>query len=950
MYSRSYLRITLYVLGLVTVLTSVGNAVVSNRIASAITENRMPLQHTVSPRAKTAIDLGSAPGSLKLEGLTMRFNMTDAQQAALSQLLLDQQNPNSPRYHQWLTPQQFGTLFGLSAGDISKVSSWLTGQGFTVTKVANSSSFITFNGTASQVQHAFGTTVHTLSRNGQKHIGNLTEPTLPVAIASVVSNITGLNDFRARPHLHTHQVSSSLIHPQNTLTTTAGTAHFIAPGDFYTIYDLNPLLNNSYNGTGITIAVMGQVNLNTYLSDVTAFRTVSGLDASNLPTTTLYGTDPGTPTGACLSDNPPNSCTSTLSDLQESVLDVEWAGAAAPAAKIIFATSTDVIDTSLVQAIDKNIAPIMTVSYGACEADFSPSQLAGLNLDFQQANVQGITIFGPTGDDGATDCDVNVSSATQGLAVDFPGSSPYVTALGGTMFNEGSGTYWNATNGANGGSATSYIPETVWNETSIDNTGTSPSFGAGGGGASAIFAKPLWQAGSGVPNDFSRDVPDVALNAASNHDGYLVCFQASCTGGNYYNTTTGSGNVFGGTSVATPTFAGIIALVEQKLGGGRLGNINPNLYALAGSTYYNTIFHDVTAGNNESPCTAGTTNCPNGGTIGFTAGPGYDQASGLGSVDASVLATDWPLVTPVIVGTQIPSQTTVTANPTSVTAGATVALTINVAAGTTSAGTPSGTVQVLVDGTAVPSSSTALTSGSATYSLSTTSLSSGTHTVTAFYSGDSSFNTSKGTVSIDVISASAPDFTLTPSTTTITVASGGSSSGAVFTVTQKNGFTGTIAFTSAGTINATYSATPASVSIGSATASATTTYVLQAFVSNSNLRTGKIRLKLASLKPPSTSAPSHSPWYITGSGSVLACLLLIAVPRRRRWASLLVVMLSVAVLSGVGCSSSSTTNGSPANGQSNTPSGTYTVQFIATGTPTSGSPISHSATVTVVIQ
>ncbi len=657
MYSRSFLRTILPVLGLVTVLAPTGNAVVSNRIASAITESRAPLQHTVSPRAKSAVDLGSAPASLKLEGLTMRFNMTDAQQAALSQLLLDQQNPGSPRYHQWLTPQQFGAQFGLSADDISKVSSWLTAEGFTVTGVANSFTFITFSGTAAQVQQAFGTAIHSLSENGQKHVANLIEPTLPAAIAGVVSTISGLNDFRPRPHLRAHQRA---IHPQNTVTTSSGTEHFIAPGDFYTIYDVNALITtDGFTGAGIgqcsskpagtvcgDIAVMGQVDLNSSaMNDVKAFRTAAGLNTGNLPTSTLAGTDPGSPTQTCI-NNPTSSCVPSLSDLQESLLDVEWAGATAPGANILFVTSTNVINTSLVQAIDNNLAPIMSVSYGACENSFSASDLNTFNLAFEQASSQGITIFAPAGDDGATDCDTDVSSATQGLAVDFPGSSPYVTSLGGTMFNEGAGTYWNSANGANGGSATGYIPEAAWNETSADITGTSPSFGAGGGGASAYFAKPAWQVGNGVPSDYSRDVPDVSLNAASNHDGYLVCILSSCVNGNFYDAS-GNGNVFGGTSVGVPSFAGVIALVEQKLGGGRLGNINQNIYALAGSTQYNSIFHDITSGNNNSPCTGGTPNCPsNGGSIGYTAGTGYDQASGWGSIDAFNLANVWPLVTP----------------------------------------------------------------------------------------------------------------------------------------------------------------------------------------------------------------------------------------------------------------------------------------------------------------
>ena len=210
--------------------------------------------------------------------------------------------------------------------------------------------------------------------------------------------------------------------------------------------------------------------------------------------------------------------------------------------------------------------------------------------------------MGPAGDSGATDCDFQFPTASQGLAVDFPASSPFVTGAGGTMFNQGSATgatqYWSASNGSTSGSAISYIPEVAWNETSTTN-----GLAAGGGGASAFFAKPSWQIGTGVPADSSRDVPDISLNAASSHDGYLFCSKGSCTNG--YRDASGNLNVVGGTLVATPSFAGILALVEQKIGS-QLGNANPTIYGLANSTYYNTVFHDITSGNNSSPCDIGT--------------------------------------------------------------------------------------------------------------------------------------------------------------------------------------------------------------------------------------------------------------------------------------------------------------------------------------------------------
>ncbi len=168
----------------------------------------------------------------------------------------------------------------------------------------------------------------------------------------------------------------------------------------------------------------------------------------------------------------------------------------------------------------------------------------------QQANAQGMTWFAASGDDGAADCD---DSQNPGLAVDLPGSVPEVTSVGGTEFVEGTGTYWSLTNNANGASALSYIPETTWNDSVEDGE---PS--ASGGGASVLFSKPSWQTGRGVPSDNARDVPDVSLNASDDHDRYLVY-------------TGGSLQAYGGTSVPAPSFAGLTALLNQKLGSGRSG-------------------------------------------------------------------------------------------------------------------------------------------------------------------------------------------------------------------------------------------------------------------------------------------------------------------------------------------------------------------------------------------
>jgi len=189
-----------------------------------------------------------------------------------------------------------------------------------------------------------------------------------------------------------------------------------------------------------------------------------------------------------------------------------------------------------------------------------------------------------------------------------------------------------------------YIPETTWNDTTATN-----SLSATGGGASVFFAKPSWQTGTGVPNDGARDVPDVALAASPNHDGYLLCSQNSCVNGFRLASTDATNpnglNLAGGTSFGAPAFAGIVAILNQKIGS-KQGNINPTLYAVAASTP--AAFHDITSGNNIVPCSTGTTNCPTTGTAqyGFSAGTGYDQVTGLGTIDANILANAWASANP----------------------------------------------------------------------------------------------------------------------------------------------------------------------------------------------------------------------------------------------------------------------------------------------------------------
>jgi len=559
-----------------------------------------------------------------MEGMKLIFQLTPEQQSSLDTLLQQQLDPSSPNYHKWLTPEEYAERFGVSQGDVTHAASWLRQQGFTSVIPARSRTWISFNGSAAQVEAAFHTPIHQYLVNGELHYANATEPSLPTVFRGVVMGIGSLNNFRPRPHA---VVKNAYPH----FTSGISGKHFLAPDDFATIYDIQGLYGSGINGSSEAIAVMGQADLSTDTNhnnqyDVQTFRTVSNLPTVNLQVILVPGqSDPGSTTG----------------DQDEANLDLEWSGAVARNASLIYVNSKNALFTSLQYAVDQNLAPVISISYGLCEPQFSSSDIATLTAMGQQANVQGQTIVSSSGDGGPADCDYSadpnnpVKSATHGYAVDVPASLPYVTGMGGTGFSEGDATfatqYWNGTNNSNNGSAISYIPEMAWNDTAADGF-----LAASGGGVSTLFTKPSWQTGAGVPADGQRDVPDLALSSSADHDGYLICSRSSCVTG--YRKSDQTLTVIGGTSTAAPTFAGIVALLVQQTNEPQ-GNVNPSLYSLAANSP--NAFHDIITGDNMVPCTQGSKDCPASGMIGYSAGPGYDLTTGLGSVDVGALAAAW---------------------------------------------------------------------------------------------------------------------------------------------------------------------------------------------------------------------------------------------------------------------------------------------------------------------
>jgi subtilase family serine protease len=410
----------------------------------------------------------------------------------------------------------------------------------------------------------------------------------------VVGGIVSLNDFR----IQAQNTGARLPAPEFT----SGGSYYLAPADFATIYNVNPAYQQAITGSGQSVAIVARSNIN--IADVRQFRSAFALPAND-PLIIVNGTDPGIWSSA---------------EETEADLDVEWAGAVAKAATIKFVVSkstnsTDGADLSAQYIVNHSLSPVLTMSFAECEAALGSSGNSFFNNLWQQAATEGITVLVSSGDNGAAGCDLaSATLATHGLAVNGICSTPYSVCVGGAEFTDSNGSlYWSPTNASGTElSALSYIPEIAWNE-----SGPSIGLWSTSGGASAIYSKPAWQNGMGVPSDGRRDVPDVSLTGAG-HDGYLI-YQ---NGGLY---------VVGGTSASAPSFAGLMALVVQNAAA-RQGNANTVFYSLATKQKAGgaAVFHDIVTGNNSVP-----------GQSGFKAATGYDQTTGLGSVNASVLVGHW---------------------------------------------------------------------------------------------------------------------------------------------------------------------------------------------------------------------------------------------------------------------------------------------------------------------
>lgn len=685
-------------------ITSFANAAASQRSRSIDESRLVTLTGNTRPEARDpANDRGKISDATQLRHMLLVLRRPAERQEALERYVDRLTDRSSPNYHHWLSAEELGAKYGPAERDVATVRNWLRAHGFSIDRVYPSRMAIDFSGNAGQVRAAFHTEIHRLDVRGQKHIANMNDPRIPQALGPVIEGIVSLHDFHGRPASHGGpgwSVANCGLGSRDLIPN----CYFVTPADLATIYDFNPLFKASNTGAGQTIAVVEDSNIYS-ADDWTRFRSLFGL--SGYTAASIAQTHPG----GC--DDP-----GANGDDFEAILDAEYASAAAPDAAIDVASCADSSTTwgltIAVENIVNSSSPpgILNASYIWCEANAGRANDKAYYNAWQQAAAEGTSVFVSSGDEGAATCDYGKAKASHGIAANGLASTKYNVAVGGTDFGDTykhqNGQYWNATSDSDYGSAKSYVPEIPWNSTCGSQliasyvTGSTVTYGtngfcnvsagqsfistyAGSGGPSSCakkskkgnckgYAKPSWQHVLGNPDDHVRDIPDVSLFSAAPVWGhaFIVCFSDPAHDFNTPCSKFPQGWIYGyGTSFAAPIMAGIQALVNQATQSLQ-GNPDPTLYQLANAEFGTVgaplcnasrgkhvgktcLFRDVTEGDMDVPCVAGTPDCfaPSGSTgvlsqsestyePAFVTANGWDFATGLGSVDAANLVAAWP--------------------------------------------------------------------------------------------------------------------------------------------------------------------------------------------------------------------------------------------------------------------------------------------------------------------
>jgi subtilase family serine protease len=687
---------------------------------------RVVLPGNVHPLATAANDRGRLDESAPLRGLQIVLQRSPESEAAFQQYIADLHNSRSPLFHKWLGNAQIGSMFGPAQADIDQVKAWLTSEGFSVSMVSSDRTTIEFSGTAGMVARAFNAPLHNLSANGAQHIGNVNDPSIPAALAPVIAGVAKLNDFM--PHAMNMRRPETKPNLKN--GNAGGGYNFLGAADLATIYNFNPAFSAGYTGKGQTIVVVEDTTQYTQ-SDWLVFRKVMGL-SKLYPYGTMTQVSPKGTADTCT--NPGDNG----DDVEAAIDVDWATAAAPNAAIISASCADTVQFggfLALANLLTEEVPPaIVSISYGESEPDDGAAENLYIKDLYEVAVAEGVSVFVSSGDELAASSDGG-NVATHGITVSGFTSTPYNISVGGTDYAAEplgeTSTYFSATNiGPYYRTALSYIPEIPWNDsctssvtvdfinavnstsftqygptsfcnydggTIASNDGLLGAVGGSGGpsncatgtaanrgvanGTCAGYAKPAWQSVFGNPADGVRDIPDVSLMAGNGLWGvyYAACISnpadgpaASGFGPCGPNPANWTG--WGGTSVSSPIWAGIQALVNQKTGSS-WGNSNWVLYAMGDFEYgasgnsscnstlgnaigSNCLFNDVTLGDNSAVCAAGragTFNCYlDGAKYGilstsnsaddeaYPATPGWDFTSGIGTANAANIVNAWP--------------------------------------------------------------------------------------------------------------------------------------------------------------------------------------------------------------------------------------------------------------------------------------------------------------------
>jgi kumamolisin len=474
--------------------------------------------------------------------------------------------------------QEMAAKYEPLASNYQGVVTWLKGEGFTIVRTDSHHMAVFVQGKVGKVAQALKVNFARVTSEGKEYTSAVTAPSVPGDISPLLIGINGL-----QPHLLAHK---HLMKQQAQPNAATGSASYL-PSQIAQAYSATGLYNSNVEGGGQTIAIVidtfpSTTDLLLFWKNCHVNQSISNIQFVQV----IPGSLPA-PSG-------------------EETLDVEWSSAIAPQAHIrVYAekalSSTD-LDLAYQQVIDDvtNHPGLgihqMSMSYGEGETYYMPSSLMDTDdAKFALLAAAGVTVFASSGDGGNSPGSSGVAGDESGaVQVEFPASDPNVTGVGGTTL------MLDANNNVSS--------ETVWNNSS----------GASGGGTSGHFTRPSWQTGNGVPAGTMREVPDVACSADPNY-GAITYLD-------------GKEAIYGGTSWASPTWAGFCALINQaraNVGLSSLGTLGPYIYspAILGTASYATDFRDITVGNNSS----------NGATS-FNAGAGYDVASGIGVPLAQSLA------------------------------------------------------------------------------------------------------------------------------------------------------------------------------------------------------------------------------------------------------------------------------------------------------------------------